>query len=103
MRPGLKVNFTVPTQAGNQYWTTNFEGTRDLGSGQNNAYTAGEMTWRLTVNEKFVAHTDCSFNTSYTAIDPGDNTITLALAGRKSLGDITQIILGICLMKTLMR
>jgi len=82
LRPGLKVNFTVPTQSGNQYWTTNFEGTRDLGSGQNNAYTAGEMTWRLTVNEKFVAHTDCSFNTNYTAIDPGDNTITLALAGR---------------------
>ena len=82
LRPGLKVNFTVPTQAGNQYWTTNFEGTRDLGSGQNNAYAAGEMTWRLTVNEKFVAHTDCSFNTNYTAIDPGDNTITLGLAGR---------------------
>ena len=82
LRPGLKVKFTVPTAAGNQYWATNFEGTRDLGSGQNNAYTAGEMTWRLTNNEKFVAHTDCSFNTNYTAIDPGDNTITLALAGR---------------------
>lgn len=82
LRPGLKVNFTVPTQAGNQYWATNFEGTRDLGSGQNNAYASGEMTWRLTNNEKFVAHTDCSFNTSYTAIDPGDNTITLGLAGR---------------------
>ena len=82
LRPGLKVNFTVPTAAGNQYWATNFEGTRDLGSGQNNAYTAGEMTWRLTNNEKFVAHTDCSFNTNYTAIDPGDNTITLSLQGR---------------------
>ena len=82
LRPGLKVNFTVPTSAGNQYWATNFEGTRDLGSGQNNAYTAGEMTWRLTVNEKFVAHTDCSFNTNYTAIDPGDATISLALPGR---------------------
>ena len=82
LRPGLKVNFTVPTSAGNQYWATNFEGTRDLGSGQNNAYTSGEMTWRLTVNEKFVAHTDCSFNTNYTAIDPGDSTITLAMPGR---------------------
>jgi len=82
LRPGLKVKFTVPTAAGNQYWATNFEGTRDLGSGQNSAYTAGEMTWRMTNNEKFVAHTDCTFNTNYTAIDPGDATITLALAGR---------------------
>ena len=82
LRPGTKVKFTVPTSAANQYWATNFEGTKDLGSGQNNAYTAGEMTWRLTNNQKFVAHTDCTINTNYTAIDPGNNTTTLDLAGR---------------------
>ena len=81
LRPGTKVKFTVPTSAANQYWATNFEGTKDLGSGQNNAYTAGEMTWRLTNQEKFVAHTDCTLNTNYTAVDSGNNT-TLSLPGR---------------------
>jgi hypothetical protein len=60
LRPGMKIKFTVPTSAGNQYWATNFEGTEDLGSGENNAYQAGEMTWRLTNQEKFFAHTDAT-------------------------------------------
>ena len=80
LRPGMKIKFTVPTSAGNQYWATNFEGTEDLGSGENNAYQAGEMTWRLTNQEKFFAHTDATMNTNYTAID--SSTITLALPGR---------------------
>ena len=80
LRPGMKIKFTVPTSAGNQYWATNFEGTEDLGSGENNAYQAGEMTWRLTNQEKFFAHTDATINTSYTAMD--SSTITLALPGR---------------------
>ena len=82
LRPGMKVKFTVPTGAGNQYWSTNFEGTEDLGSGENNAYQAGEMTWRLTNQEKFISHTDSALNTNYTAIDTADNSQTLALAGR---------------------
>lgn len=81
LRPGLKVKFTVPTSAANQYWATAFEGTEDLGSGQTNAYSSGEMTWRLTNQEKFVAHTDCTLNTNYTAVDSGNNT-TLSLPGR---------------------
>ena len=81
LRPGLKVKFTVPTSAANQYWATAFEGTEDLGSGQSNAYASGEMTWRLTNQEKFVAHTDCTLNTNYTAVDSG-NVTTLSLPGR---------------------
>jgi hypothetical protein len=79
MRPGMKMKFTIPTAASNQYWATNFEGTEDLGNGQNNAYTEGEMTWRLTNNEKFVAHTDSTINSNYTAVD---GTTTLQLVGR---------------------
>ena len=80
LRPGMKVKFTVPTTAGNQYWATNFEGTEDLGSGENNAYQAGEMTWRLTNQEKFTAHEDATMNTNYTAMDT--SSTTLALPGR---------------------
>ena len=80
LRPGMKVKFTVPTTAGNQYWATNFEGTEDLGSGENNAYQAGEMTWRLTNQEKFTAHEDATVNANYTAMDT--STTTLALPGR---------------------
>ena len=79
MRPGMKMKFTIPTSASNQYWATNFEGTEDLGNGQASAYTAGEMTWRLTNNEKFVGHTDCTVNSNYTAVD---GTTTLQLVGR---------------------
>ena len=79
LKSGLKLKFTVPTTAGNQYWATNFEGTEDLGSGENNAYQAGEMTWRLTNQEKFTAHEDSTLNASYTAID---GSTTLALSGR---------------------
>ena len=79
MRPGMKMKFTIPTAASNQYWATNFEGTEDLGNGQASAYTAGEMTWRLTNNEKFVGHTDCTVNSNYTAVD---GTTTLQLVGR---------------------
>ena len=79
LRPGMKIKFTIPTSASNQYWATNFEGTEDLGNGQTNAYTAGEMTWRLTNNEKFVGHTDCTVNSNYTAVD---GTTTLQLVGR---------------------
>ena len=75
----MKVKFTVPTTAGNQYWATNFEGTEDLGNGENNSYLAGEMTWRLTNQEKFIAHRDCTLNTNYTAID---GSATLAMPGR---------------------
>ena len=74
---GLKLKFTVPTTAGNQYWATAFEGTEDLGNGENNPYQAGEMTWRLTNQEKFNAHEDCTLNTNYTAID-GSNTLSLS-------------------------
>ena len=80
LRPGMKVKFTVPTTAGNQYWSTNFEGTEDLGSGENNAYQAGEMTWRLTNQEKFTAHEDATVNANYTALDT--STTTLAMPGR---------------------
>jgi hypothetical protein len=76
---GLKLKFTVPTTAGNQYWATAFEGTEDLGNGENNSYQAGEMTWRLTNQERFTAHEDTTLNTNYTAIDGG---ATLALPGR---------------------
>ena len=79
LKAGLKVKFTVPTTAGNQYWATNFEGTEDLGSGENNAYQAGEMTWRLTNQERFTAHEDATLNTNYTAID---GSSTLAMPGR---------------------
>ena len=79
LRPGMKVKFTIPTTAGNQYWATNFEGTEDLGSGENNAYQAGEMTWRLTNQERFTAHEDATLNTNYTAID---GSATLAMPGR---------------------
>ena len=79
LRPGMKIKFTIPTSASNQYWATNFEGTEDLGNGQASAYTAGEMTWRLTNNEKFVGHTDCTVNSNYTAVD---GTTTLQLVGR---------------------
>ena len=79
LRPGMKMKFTIPTAASNQYWATNFEGTEDLGNGQASAYTAGEMTWRLTNNEKFVGHTDCTVNSNYTAVD---GTTTLQLVGR---------------------
>ena len=79
LRPGMKIKFTIPTSASNQYWATNFEGTEDLGNGQTNAYNAGEMTWRLTNNEKFVGHTDCTVNSNYTAVD---GTTTLQLVGR---------------------
>jgi hypothetical protein len=79
LRPGMKIKFTIPTSASNQYWATNFEGTEDLGNGQTSAYTAGEMTWRLTNNEKFVGHTDCTVNSNYTAVD---GTTTLQLVGR---------------------
>ena len=79
LRPGMKVKFTIPTSASNQYWATNFEGTEDLGNGQASAYTAGEMTWRLTNNEKFVGHTDCTVNSNYTAVD---GSTTLQLVGR---------------------
>lgn len=79
LRPGMKMKFTIPTAASNQYWATNFEGTEDLGNGQSNAYTEGEMTWRLTNNEKFVGHTDCTVNSNYTAVD---GTTTLQLVGR---------------------
>jgi hypothetical protein len=79
LRPGMKIKFTVPTSAGNQYWATNFEGTEDLGSGENNAYQAGEMTWRLTNQERFTAHEDATINTSYTAID---GSTSLPLPGR---------------------
>ena len=78
-KAGLKLKFTVPTTAGNQYWATAFEGTEDLGSGENNAYQAGEMTWRLTNQEKFNAHEDCTLNTNYTAIDGSG---TLSMSGR---------------------
>ena len=74
---GMKLKFTVPTSAGNQYWSTAFEGTEDLGNGENNAYTSGEMTWRLTNQETFTAHTDASMNTSYTAIDTSSTTLSL--------------------------
>ena len=76
---GMKLKFTIPTTAGNQYWATAFEGTEDLGSGENNAYQAGEMTWRLTNQEKFSAHEDCTLNTNYTAVD---GSTTLSLSGR---------------------
>ena len=79
-KSGLKLKFTVPTTAGNQYWATAFEGTEDLGSGENNAYQAGEMTWRLTNQEKFSAHEDCTLNTNYTAID---GSTTLSMSGRE--------------------
>ena len=79
LRPGMKMKFTIPTAASNQYWATNFEGTEDLGNGQTSAYTEGEMTWRLTNNEKFVGHTDCTVNSNYTAVD---GTTTLQLVGR---------------------
>ena len=79
LKAGLKVKFVVPTTAGNQYWATAFEGTEDLGSGENNAYQAGEMTWRLTNQERFTAHEDATLNTNYTAID---GSATLALPGR---------------------
>ena len=77
LRPGMKLKFTIPTTAGNQYWATNFEGTEDLGSGENNAYQAGEMTWRLTNQEKFTAHEDATMNTSYTAMDTSSTTLSL--------------------------
>ena len=79
LKAGLKVKFTVPTTAGNQYWATNFEGNEDLGSGENNAYQAGEMTWRLTNQERFTAHEDATLNTNYTAID---GSTSLPLPGR---------------------
>ena len=79
LKAGLKVKFTVPTTAGNQYWATAFEGTEDLGNGENNAYQAGEMTWRLTNQEKFTAHEDATLNANYTAVD---GSATLALSGR---------------------
>ena len=79
LKSGLKVKFTVPTTAGNQYWATAFEGTEDLGSGENNAYQAGEMTWRLTNQERFTAHEDATLNTNYTAID---GSTSLPLPGR---------------------
>ena len=78
-KSGLKLKFTVPTTAGNQYWATAFEGTEDLGNGENNSYQAGEMTWRLTNQEKFNAHEDCTLNTNYTAID---GSSALSLPGR---------------------
>jgi len=77
---GQKLKFTVPTAAGNQYWSTNFTGTEDLGNGQNNAYQSGEMTWRLTNQERFVAHANAAMNTDYTAMDT--STTTLPLPGR---------------------
>ena len=79
LRPGMKVKFTVPTTASNQYWATAFEGTEDLGSGENNAYQAGEMTWRLTNQERFTAHEDATLNANYTALD---GSATLAMPGR---------------------
>ena len=80
LKAGLKLKFTIPTSAANQYWSTAFEGTEDLGSGENNAYQAGEMTWRLTNQEKFAAHEDATLNANYTAIDT--STATLTLQGR---------------------
>ena len=77
-RAGLKLKFTVPTTAGNQYWSTGFEGTEDLGNGENNAYQAGEMTWRLTNQEKFTAHEDCTINTNYTAMDTSSTTFSMS-------------------------
>ena len=80
LKAGLKVKFTVPTTAGNQYWATAFEGTEDIGSGENNAYQAGEMTWRLSNQERFIAHEDATFNSNYTGKD--SSTTSLSLPGR---------------------
>ena len=80
-KAGLKLKFTVPTTAGNQYWATGFEGTEDLGNGENNAYQAGEMTWRLTNQERFTAHEDATMNSNYTAMDTA--TTSLSLPGRE--------------------
>ena len=76
LKPGLKVKFTTPITAANQYWATAFEGTEDLGSGENNAYQAGEMTWRFSNQEKFSAHEDATMNSNYTAIS-GSTSLTL--------------------------
>ena len=38
------------------------------------------MTWRLTNQEKFTAHEDCTLNTNYTSID---GSATLSLSGRE--------------------
>jgi len=79
LKPGLKLKFTIPTTASNQYWATAFEGVEDLGNGENNAYQAGTSTWRLTNQERLNAHENTTFNTNYTAHDTGLTDYTLVL------------------------
>jgi len=63
LKPGLKLKFTVPEAASNQYWATGYEGT----SSQANAYSQGTATWRLANTERIIAYHNTTRNDNYTA------------------------------------
>ena len=77
LKPGLKLKFTVPEAASNQYWATGYEGT----SSQSNAYSQGTATWRLANTERIIAYHNTTRNDNYTAAhdDHANDTLSLAL------------------------
>jgi hypothetical protein len=63
LKPGMKLKFTVPEAASNQYWATGYQGS----SSQANAYGQGTSTWRLANTERIIAYHNTTRNDSYTA------------------------------------
>jgi len=78
LRPGMKIKFTVPEAASNQYWATGYEGT----DSQSNAYTQGTMTWRLANTERIIAYHNTTRNDNYTAAHDSASSDTYGLAFR---------------------
>jgi len=78
LRPGMKIKFTVPEAASNQYWATGYEGT----DSQSNAYSQGTSTWRLANTERIIAYHNTTRNDNYTAAHDSASTDTYGLALR---------------------
>ena len=78
LRPGMKIKFTVPEAASNQYWATGYEGT----DSQSNSYTQGTSTWRLGNTEKIIAYHNVTRNDNYTAAHDSSSNDTYPLAFR---------------------
>ena len=75
LRPGMKIKFTVPEAASNQYWATGYEGT----DSQSNSYAQGTSTWRLTNTERIVSYHNTTRNDNYTAAHDSNNNDTYGI------------------------
>jgi len=78
LKPGMKLNFTVPEAASNQYWATGYEGT----DSQANAYSQGTSTWRLANTERIISYHNTTRNDNYTAAHPVHSNDTYGLGLR---------------------